>query len=97
MIMLVHYDRSGKETGRRPLRMSTSGWPYVDGTGESCERVWEGVLDMPTRVDSFRVIPEYFDDGVSDTGEPLQWCRFRLSTGPYFDYYVNNGRVITDD
>ncbi|WP_100643537.1 hypothetical protein [Alteromonas facilis] len=97
MIMLVHYDRTGKETGRRPVRMSAKGWPHVDATSDSCERVWLNVLDMYTRVDSFRVIGEYYDEGVSDTGELLQWCRYRLSTGPYFDYYVNSGRVISDD
>lgn len=97
MIIMVQYDFQGKETGRQPLRMSRKGWPYVGNDNQGCERVWQGLLNMQSRVDDFRVISEYYDDGVNENGETQQRCRFRLSTGPYFDYYVNSGRVERND
>ena len=97
IIMLVHYDFGGKETGRRPIRMAANGYPFVDDNSDSCESLWQGILNMPARLDNFRVVPEYYNDGVDDNGQVQQRCRFRVSTGPYFDYYVNSGRVMTDE
>lgn len=98
MIMLVQYSpTTGQEIGRKPIRMAANGWPHVDNNSESCEKLWEGILYVPPQIDSFRVISEFYDDGIDDAGEPQYRCRYRLSTGPYFDYYVNNGRVETDD
>lgn len=98
MIMLVQYDNAGKERGRQPLRMSSSGWPFVDNNSNSCESLWQGILYIPAQVDGFRVIGEYFEEGSSATDAVAERrCRFRVSTGPYFDYYVNSGRVIRNE
>jgi hypothetical protein len=94
MIMLVQYDNEGKERGRQPLRMSSSGWPFVDDNSDSCENLWQGILYIPLRVDGFRVIGEYFENNTDDQAVTERRCRFRVSTGPYFDYYVNSGRVV---
>lgn len=98
MIMLVQYNpATGQEIGRKPIRMAANGYPHVDSRSDSCEKLWQGILYVEPQIDSFRVISEFYDDGVNALGEPQYRCRFRLSTGPYFDYYVNNGRVETDD
>ena len=77
--------------------MAANGYPFVDDNSDSCESLWQGILNMPARLDNFRVVPEYYNDGVDDNGQVQQRCRFRVSTGPYFDYYVNSGRVMTDE
>jgi uncharacterized membrane protein len=104
MIMLVQYEAASedsndvvKERGRQPLRMAANGWPHVDNNSESCEALWQSILYVPAEVDGFRVIGEYFEDGVDNNGDTVRRCRFRVSTGTYFDYYVNSGRVIKND
>ena len=104
MIMLVQYEAAEpdsndlvKERGRQPLRMSTEGWPYVESSSASCELLWQNILFIPAEVEGFRVIGEYFEDGMNDDGEPIRRCRYRVSTGTYFDYFVNSGRVIKND
>ncbi|MBT0586873.1 hypothetical protein [Alteromonas oceanisediminis] len=102
MIMLVQYDNSGKERGRQPLRMDPAGWPHVEPTSESCEALWQSILYLPARVDGFRVIAEFYQEPqhteVTNAQGPVSgYCRFRVSTGPYFDYYVNSGRVVSDE
>lgn len=101
MIMLVQYDNQGKETGRRPVRMAANGWPTVESQAISCESLWENLLFIPSQVDGFRVIAEYYqiraDQDADSDSEFIGYCRYRVSTGPHFDYYVNNGRVKFDD
>ena len=102
MIMLIQYDNGGKERGRQPLRMALTGWPHVEPNSDSCEALWQNILYLPARVDGFRVIAEYYQQSANaddiDAQQPVAgYCRFRVSTGPYFDYYVNSGRVVTDE
>ncbi len=97
MIMLVHYNEQGKEVGRRPVRMAHFGWPKVEPSSASCLQLWEQLLNIPTRVDGFRVLADYY---ASDSGESEQLntrCRYRVSTGPYFDYNIYTGQVIPSD
>ena len=94
MIMLVQYDNRGKERGRQPLRMAASGWPFVDNNSDSCETLWQGILYIPPRVDGFRVISEYYEDITDENTVSQRRCRYRVSTGPHFDYFINTGRVV---
>ncbi|BBO29523.1 hypothetical protein AltI4_39110 [Alteromonas sp. I4] len=93
MIMLVHYDGNGKEVGRRPVRMAHFGWPKVEPNSEGCTRVWEQLLNMPARVEGFRVLGEYYASDNDDAKVPNARCRFRVSTGPFFDYSIYTGVV----
>ncbi|MDC8829738.1 hypothetical protein [Alteromonas gilva] len=94
MIMLVHYDENGREVGRRPVRMAHFGWPKVEPSSASCLQLWEQLLNIPTRVDGFRVLADYYANDNNES-EPLNTrCRYRVSTGPYFDYSIYTGRVI---
>ncbi len=97
MIMLVHYNINGKEVGRRPVRMAHFGWPKVEPSAESCLQLWEQLLNTTTRVDGFRVLADYYESDSSES-EPLNTrCRYRVSTGPYFDYSIYTGKVIQSD
>ncbi|MEE3223150.1 MAG: hypothetical protein VX295_10200, partial [Pseudomonadota bacterium] len=40
MIMLIHYNESGKETNRTPVRMNHNGWPTAELSSEGCEKIW---------------------------------------------------------
>lgn len=97
MIMLVHYNRAGKETDRRPVRMGLNGWPHVENTSEGCKKLWQMLLNQPMEVDGFRVLGEYFQ--ADDDGETLNsaFCRYRLSAGDYFDYAFNTGDVTYEE
>lgn len=103
MIMLVQYEADpepnglARERGRQPLRMTSNGWPFVDDNSDSCESLWQNILYIPAEVDGFRVIGEYYEDDLDENGVMIRRCRFRVSTGTYFDYYVNSGRVIRDE
>lgn len=91
MIMLVHYNKDGKEVGRRPVRMAHFGWPKVEPSSESCLQLWEQLLDTSTRVEGFRVLGDYYASDNDKT--PNARCRYRVSTGPYFDYSIYTGNV----
>lgn len=93
MIMLVHYDKNGKEVGRRPVRMAHFGWPKVDAQSESCLRLWEQLLNTSTRVEGFRVLADYYASDSEESEVPNARCRYRVSTGPYFDYSIYTGMV----
>ncbi|WP_088329527.1 hypothetical protein [Lacimicrobium sp. SS2-24] len=93
-ILQVQYDREGNETDRRPIPMSHLGWPKVEPNAEGCDQLWKTVLNTPMQVGSFKVYGEFFD-GVKMSGKALDsMCRFRVSTGPYFDYRIYTGQVI---
>ena len=93
MIMLVHYDNEGKEVGRRPVRMAHFGWPKVEPSSESCLQLWEQLLNTPTRVEGFRVLGDYYASDNEGEQTPNARCRYRVSTGPYFDYSIYTGIV----
>ena len=93
MIMLVHYNDAYQETDRRPVKMAHFGWPKTEPTSEGCGKLWQMLLNLPLTVDGFRIIPEYYQ-GELVNNEPLNSrCRFRLSTGAYFDYHIYSGNV----
>lgn len=96
-IILVTYNMAGQETNRRPVTMSHLGWPRVEPNSEGCEKVWDTILDIPLRVHSFNVYAEFFD-GLQHSGKILDsMCRFRISTGPNFEYKIYTGQVFKYD
>lgn len=97
MIMLIHYDSNGRERDRRPVRMAHFGWPWVETTSDGCEKLWQMLLNVPMRADGFRVIGEFYRGDLVNN-EPLNAkCRYRLSSGLYFDYSIFRGNVTFDD
>ncbi len=99
IVLLVTYAndlRGGKEliaTERKPVFMSSIGWPKAEPTSKGCEQIWDMVLNIPMDIDGFRVIAEFYD-GVKLNNDPLgSVCRYRLSTGAYFEYKVAMGEV----
>ncbi|BCO17376.1 hypothetical protein KUC3_02330 [Alteromonas sp. KC3] len=91
MIMLIHYDKAGKEINRKPVRMNHNGWPTAALTDEGCEKVWTGLVASPLNVDGFKVHARYYSD--TDDSEDNYWCRYSLSSGAYFDYYPASGKT----
>lgn len=93
MIMLVHYDIDGKEVGRRPVRMAHYGWPKVEPNADGCVQLWQQLLNIPARVEGFRVLGDYYASDNEEQVTPNARCRYRVSTGPYFEYSVYTGVV----
>ncbi|WP_394223391.1 hypothetical protein [Alteromonas gracilis] len=91
MIMLIHYDKTGKETNRTPVRMNHNGWPTADLSNEGCEKIWTSLVGGPLRVDGFKVHANYYAE--LDDDEDNYWCRYGLSRGAYFDYFPASGFV----
>jgi hypothetical protein len=82
------------EKERKPVFMSHLGWPKAELTSEGCADIWNMVLNMPMDIDGFKVFAEYYD-GLKLTNNALDSvCRYRLSTGPYFEYKVFSGQVL---
>lgn len=100
IVMLVSYanklgtDKKLVATKRRPIFMSHQGWPKSSSDAKGCEKIWDMVLDAPMEIEGFKVIAEYYD-GEKLTGDSLDSeCRYRLSSGPYFEYKLNLGQVL---
>jgi hypothetical protein len=100
IVMSVSYapklgdDKKLVATKRRPVFMSHQGWPKSSSDAKGCEKIWDMVLDVPMQIEGFKVIAEYYD-GEKLTGDSLDSkCRYRLSTGPYFEYKVQLGQVL---
>jgi len=93
-IMLVDYDTvTKKETNRRPVIMSDLGWPRVEPNDQGCKNVWNMLLDMPMQLETFRVRGEFID-GIDAGGKVLDSkCRYSVTAGAWFDYYIYTGRV----
>jgi hypothetical protein len=82
------------ETDKHPVFMNNEGWPKAEFTAKGCGQIWNMVLNIPLEIDGFRVIAEFYD-GVKLSGSNLDSrCRYRLSTGPYFEYKVFTGEVL---
>jgi len=92
MIMLVHYNKEGREINRSPVKLSYLGWPMAEDSEEGCEKIWSYMIAEPMRVDGFRVHADYYKD--TDDDATVSWCRYRLSSGEYFDYFPTTGKVI---
>lgn len=82
------------ETDQRPIFVNQDGWPKADPTSKGCERIWNMVLNIPMEIQGFKVIAEYYDGLKLAESKMASVCRYRLSTGPYFEYKVNTGEVI---
>ena len=100
IVMLITYaNKLGEnntliETERKPIFMSHLGWPKAEPTSEGCANIWNMVLNIPMDIDGFKVFAEYYD-GLQLTNNALDSvCRYRLSTGPYFEYKVFSGQVL---
>lgn len=82
------------ESQRKPIFMSHLGWPKAESTSEGCADIWDMVLNIPMEVNGFKVFAEYYD-GLKISKTALDSvCRYRLSTGPYFEYKVFSGQVL---
>ena len=81
------------ETGRRPIFMSNDGWPKAEHSSKGCEQLWKMVLNIPMDVEGFKIYAEYFDGSELSANKVYSTCRYRLSTGPYFEYKVGTGQV----
>ena len=93
MIMQIQYDTGGNETDRRALQMSHLGWPKVEPTSLGCAAFWNKLLNTPLEIKGFKLYAEFYN-GVQLTNDTkTSVCRFRLSTGPHFDYGVDRGQV----
>ena len=100
IVMLITYSsKIGEnntlvEKDRKPIFMSHLGWPKAEPTSEGCAEIWKMVLNMPMDIDGFKIFAEYYD-GLKLTNNALDSvCRYRLSTGPYFEYKVFSGQVL---
>lgn len=92
MIMLVHYNKAGKEINRKPVRMNHNGWPAADYSDEGCEKVWTSLVAAPLMVDGFRVHSRYYVTD-SERGDSKYGCRYSLSSGAFFDYFPETGET----
>jgi hypothetical protein len=90
MIMLIHYDKSGKEVNRSPVKINANGWPTGEFTADGCKDIWDALLARPMRVDGFKVIPRLYDETTAKD-QSNYWCRYSLSSGSYFDYFPATG------
>jgi hypothetical protein len=82
------------ETDRKPIFMSHRGWPKAEPTSKGCSNIWNMMLNMPMNIDGFKVFAEYYD-GLKLSNNILDSvCRYRLSTGPFFEYKVFLGQVL---
>lgn len=100
IVMLVTYaNKFGDnttlvETGKKPIFMSQLGWPKAEPTSKGCSDIWNMMLNMPMNIDGFKVFAEYYDGLKLSNNELNSVCRYRLSTGSYFDYKVFLGQVL---
>jgi len=90
-ILLTHYDSKGSEIGRTPVIMSRDGWPNVEPSSDGCEKLWHSMMTQPMMVNDFKVHGEYYSGVIGEVR-----CRYRLSGGDYFDYYVYRGETIVE-
>jgi hypothetical protein len=100
IVMLITYanklgtDNKLVETDRKPIFMTHLGWPKSESTSKGCADIWDMVLNIPMDIEGFKVFAEYYD-GEKLTGNAVDSvCRYRLSTGPYFEYKVYSGQVL---
>jgi hypothetical protein len=100
IVMLITYantlgeNKTLIETGRKPIFMTHLGWPKAEPTSEGCANIWNMVLNMPMDIDGFKIFAEYYD-GLKLSNNALDSvCRYRLSTGSYFEYKVFLGQVL---
>lgn len=92
-IMQLQYDSQGNEIDRRALDMSHLGWPKVEPTSLGCATLWDQVLNTPLEIQGFKIYAEFYDGIQLSNNGLASICRFRLSTGNYFDYSVYRGHV----
>lgn len=92
-IMMVHYDNQDSEKSRRPVAMSSTGFPRIALDDSGCDKLWQQLLDEPMQIQGYRVRGRYVR-GDSEDGEALNaFCRFSISTGDRFDYIIRTGKV----
>jgi len=53
-VILIEYNRAGKETDRRPITMSHLGWPRVEPNTEGCQQQWLQMLGLPMELQGFK-------------------------------------------
>ena len=97
MIMLVHYNKAGKETNRKPVRMNHNGWPAADHSDEGCEKVWTSLVAAPLMIDGFRVHSRFYtiesENNDSKSDNIRYGCRYSLSSGAFFEYFPETGNT----
>lgn len=94
-VMLVQYDNTGQAGERYPVVMGKSGWPSPQGEQAGCEKLWRGLIGTPLNIENFKVMADYIRPNSDSNKQGI--CRYRLSTGPYFEYDPNSGRLNTEN
>jgi len=97
MIMLIHFDDTGSEIDRKPVRMNHKGWPSAQDSDEGCATVWTSLVGSPLRVDGFNVKARFYSTASNDEAvrrnDSEYWCRYSISKGSEFDYFPGLGKV----
>ena len=83
------------ETNKRPVFMNERGWPKAEPTSQGCEQIWNMVLNTPLEIEGFKVFSEFYDGEKLTNNVQDSRCRYRLSSGPYFEYKVFSGEVLS--
>ena len=73
--------------------MTHLGWPRLEPTSKGCAVLWQEILDLDLEVEGFKMYAEFFDGVQLSNNALASICRYRLSTGPYFEYKVYTGQV----
>ena len=84
------------EKDKRPVFMSHLGWPESEPTSKGCADLWNMVLNIPMDIEGFKISAEYYDGRKLTSNALDSVCRYRLSTGPYFEYKVFSGHVLRE-
>jgi len=95
-IMLLHYNARGREIDRRPVTMFHNGWPRVEPGSKGCQKLWRMLVSEPMLIDGFKIYGDYYTGETVNGETPNARCRFRMSSGRFFDYAVNRGEVTLD-
>ncbi|WP_158965634.1 hypothetical protein [Paraglaciecola sp. L3A3] len=82
------------ETKSQSILMSVQGWPKTETNVNGCIKIWNMMLGFPLELEGLEVLVDYYD-GKSITGNSIdEICRYRLSSGAYFEYKMNLGQVL---
>ena len=92
-IMLIHYNKAGREVGRKPVNVAINGLPKVLTGDAQCERLWRVLTNTALQIEGFKIRAKYVA-ADSDTPNSGAVCRFGYSRGSGFDYVIDRGQVI---
>ncbi|PCI58630.1 MAG: hypothetical protein COB35_13295 [Gammaproteobacteria bacterium] len=100
-IKLVEFDPQLNERVTKIIHLNKKGWVIGKSSQLICQEIWQSVMSIPLRfvkqpISAVKLRRKILSKDQRNIQKNDIVCRFSIGSGQFFEYYLKNGKVISD-